>query len=552
MRSYDENIIDIYQESFRRHASQQALCQYATAESYTYLDLARHIARRHILFRLLEIKPGERIALCGGNSVGWVVDFMAIITYGATVVPILSDFTPADIVNIVNHSTSEMLFVDESIWRKLPADDVKVKAVFSIAGSELLQTSRPDFVASALAKVGKEYSRMYPHGFHSSDISYKAPDREAVMILNYTSGTTGFSKGVMLTGVNMAGNVIFGLNERVHYSGSRVLTFLPLAHAYGCTFDMLLPLAAGSVVTILGKTPTPTILLKALSEVRPNIILSVPLVFEKIYANRIEPMLKSGRMRVLMKIPGVSNLIYRKIRRKLVDALGGSFKEVIIGGASFNKQTEKFLRKIHFPYTVGFGMTECGPLISYTDWKEYKPTSAGKTLPIMESRVLSDDPERVPGELLVRGQNVMKGYFRNPEATEAVLDADGWLHTGDVGTRDADGTLYIRGRSKTMILSASGQNIYPEELEVRLNALPEVLESLVVDRKGKITALVYPDHDMLAKEKVDADRLPEVMERVRRDVNAQLAPYERIADIVVMNEEFKKTPKRSIKRFLYT
>lgn len=552
MRSYDENIIDIYQESFRRHASRQALSQYGTAESYTYLDLARHIAERHILFRLLEIKPGERIALCGGNSVGWVVDFMAIITYGATVVPILSDFTPADIVNIVNHSCSEMIFVDETIWRKLPAEDVNVKAVFSIAGTRLLKTSRPDFVAKALSKTGAEFSRMYPHGFRSEDISYKAPDRKEVMILNYTSGTTGFSKGVMLTGVNMAGNVVFGLNERVHYTGSRVLTFLPLAHAYGCTFDMLLPLAAGSVVTILGRTPTPTILLKALSEVRPNIILSVPLVFEKIYATRIEPTLKNRKMRLLMKIPGVSTLIYRKIRRRLVNALGGCFEEVIIGGASFNRQTEKFLRKIRFPYTVGFGMTECGPLISYTPWQKYKPTSAGRTLPIMESRVLSNDPEHVPGEILVRGQNVMKGYFHNPEATKAVLDADGWLHTGDVGTRDADGTLYIRGRSKTMILSASGQNIYPEELEARLNAMPEVLESLVVDRKGKITALVYPDHDMLSKENIDDAGIPEVMEKVRREVNAQLAPYERIAEIEVMHEEFRKTPKRSIKRFLYT
>lgn len=552
MHSYDENIIKIYQESFREHSAQTALCQYATPIAISYLELAERIARRHILFRRLEIKRGERIALCGGNSVDWVVDFMAIITYGATVVPILSDFIPADIVNIVNHSCSEMLFVDTSIWKKLPAEEVKVKAVFTLGDNKLRQSLRPEFVEEAIAGVEKEFESLYPEGFKPSDIKYDAPERDNVMIINYTSGTTGFSKGVMLTGVNMAGNVVFGLNERVHFSGSRVLTFLPLAHAYGCTFDMLLPLAAGSTITILGRTPTPTILLKAFSDVRPHIILSVPLVFEKIYATRIEPALKNPRMQRLMKIPGLSYLVYRKIRKRLIEALGGSFEEVIIGGASFNAQTEAFLRKIKFPYTVGFGMTECGPLISYTNWRRYKLTSAGKTLPIMESKVLSSDPEHIPGEILVRGQNVMKGYFRNPEATEAVLDADGWLHTGDVGTRDADGTLYIRGRCKTMILTASGQNIYPEELEARLNALPEVMESLVVERSGRLVALVYPDYEVFQKRSLAAEDAPRVMEEVRQEVNKQLAPYERIAAVEVMPEEFKKTPKRSIKRFLYS
>ncbi len=551
MYSYDDNIIKIYQENFRKHATQPALSQYTTGETLSYLDLAERIARRHILFRLLEIRPGERIALCGGNSVDWVVDFMAIITYGATVVPILSDFTPADVVNIVNHSCSEMLFVDGAIWKKLPAEEVNVKAVMTLTDNKLRQSLRPEFVEGAIAGVDKEFACLYPEGFKVSDISYEAPERENVMIINYTSGTTGFSKGVMLTGVNMAGNVVFGLNERVHYSGSRVLTFLPLAHAYGCTFDMLLPLAAGSTVTILGRTPTPTILLKAFSEVRPHIILSVPLVFEKIYASRIEPVLKKRSVRYLMMIPGLSHLIYRKIRGQLRKALGGCFEEVIIGGASFNAQTEAFLHKIRFPYTVGFGMTECGPLISYTNWRDYKVTSAGKTLPIMESKVESKDPQRMAGEIFVRGQNVMKGYFRNPEATEAVLDSEGWLNTGDVGTRDPDGTLYIRGRSKTMILTASGQNIYPEELEARLNALPEVMESLVVERSGRLVALVYPDYEIFRKLGIAAEKASDVMEEIRRNVNKQLAPYERISEIEVMPEEFQKTPKRSIKRFLY-
>lgn len=551
MRSYEENLINIYQESFREHAHMAALNQYQTDVKLTYLDLAERIARRHILFRLLEIKPGERIALCGGNSVDWVVDFMSVITYGAVVVPILSDFTPKDIVNIVNHSCSEMLYVDASVWKKLPADDVKVKAVFTIADDKLQQSIRQEFVEKGIASVDKEFKRLYPNGFTKDDIEYTAPDRESVMILNYTSGTTGFSKGVMLTGVNMAGNVVFGLNERVHYEGSRVLNFLPLAHAYGCTFDMLLPLAAGSTVTILGKTPTPTILLKAFAQVKPNLILSVPLVFEKIYDSRIEPMLKKPVIQLLTHLPGFSNLVYNKIRKSLNEALGGCFDEVIIGGASFNPKTEKFLHRIKFKYTVGYGMTECGPLISYTVWDKYKPTSVGKTLPIMESKVLSKDPERIPGEILVRGQDVMKGYFHNPEATEAVLDSDGWLHTGDMGTRDADGTLYIRGRCKTMILTASGQNIYPEELEARLNMIPLIAESLVVERDGKLVALVYPDVDGFKAHGLSLDRMGEIMGKLRKEVNSHLAPYERIADFEIQKEEFQKTPKRSIKRFLY-
>lgn len=552
MHSYEENIIEIYQQSFREHAFLPALETYSKGDTMSYLQLAERIARTHTLFRRLEIKPGERIALCGPNSVSWVVSFMAVITYGAVAVPILSDFTPADIVNIVNHSESEMLLIDGNIWKKLPEGKVKVKAVFRLEDGSLAETTRPEFVRKAIEGNEDAFRAAHPEGFRPEDISYTLPAREDIMIINYTSGTTGFSKGVMLTGVNMAGNVVFGLNAKIHFARSRVLTFLPLAHAYGCAFDMLLPLAAGSCVTILGKTPTPSILLKALAQVRPHIILSVPLVFEKIYAQRIEPLLKSKKIRRLMMIPGLSHFIYSKIRRSLTEALGGCFEEVIIGGASFNQQTEAFLRKIKFPYTVGFGMTECGPLISYTWWQDFKSSSAGKTLPIMESKVLSDDPEHKPGEILVRGQNVMKGYFRNPEATESVIDADGWLHTGDIGTRDADGTLYLRGRCKTMILTSSGQNIYPEELEARLNAQPAVMESLVIDRGGKVVALVYPDFEVIEKKGIPVTKLPDLMEQVRKKVNGEVAPYERIANIIIMPEEFKKTPKRSIKRYLYT
>lgn len=552
MHEYTDNLIDIYAATFRESAYTPALSLYGQPDDdISYIQLAERIARTHTLFRLLDIKPGERIAICGVNSPRWVVTFLAAITYGAVVVPILSDFTPADIVNIVNHSQSEMLLADDAIIKKLPLDDVQVKAVLRMSDASLVQSTREEFVRNAIESLDEEFDKTYPDGFSPDDIKYNAPDPEEVMIINYTSGTTGFSKGVMLTGRNMASNVVFGLNTRIHYPRSRVLTFLPLAHAYGCTFDMLLPLAAGSHVTILGRTPTPSILLKALGEVKPSVILSVPLVFEKIYTSRIEPMLKKPKIRRLLKIPGMSHFVYSKIRRGLVEALGGCFEQVIIGGAAFSPRTEEFLHKIKFPYTVGYGMTECGPLISYTPWREYIPTSAGRTLQVMESKVLSDDPQDKPGEVLVRGLNVMKGYYRNQEATDKVLDSDGWLHTGDIGTLSPDGTIFLRGRSKTMILTASGQNIYPEEIEARLGATQSVKECLVIEQGGRIVALIYPDYELLEKRGLPSSKLPDLMEQIRKKVNSELAPYEQIQKVVIMATEFQKTPKKSIKRYLY-
>ncbi len=330
------------------------------------------------------------------------------------------------------------------------------------------------------------------------------------------------------------------------------MAFLPLAHAYGCAFDMLTPLAVGSHITILGKTPSPRILLKALAEVRPNLVITVPLILEKIYKNQILPMISKGTMRWTLAVPFLHSLIYSKIRKKLIDAFGGEFEEVIVGGAPLNHEVEEFLHKIKFPFTVGYGMTECGPLISYTPWRKFIVGSSGKTLPIMESKIESEDPENIPGEICVRGTNVMKGYYNNPEATEAVLDKDGWLHTGDMGTRSSDGTLFLRGRSKTMILSASGQNIYPEEIEAKLNNMPFVAESLVVERDGKLVGLVYPDFETTDKFGITFNDMDSTMENVRQELNKIVAPYEQLSKIVLMPNEFEKTPKRSIKRFLYT
>lgn len=481
---------------------------------------------------------------------------MATLTYGAVIVPVLQDFNVQDAMHIINHSESVMLFTNESIFdnmefEKMPA----VKAVFSLDSRKVLaeHPSNSNVATKFLAKLHDRMRRTYPHGFTSADVEYPLIDEGTLAEINYTSGTTGFSKGVMLTLRNLGGNVRFGLQSKLHYRGSRNLSFLPLAHAYGCAFDMLTPLAAGTHITLLGKLPTPVILLKAFAQVKPNLIICVPLILEKIYRNKLRPILEKGTVRNLLRIPGVNKMIYRKIRSQLIEAFGGEFEEVIVGGAPLNHEVEQLLRRIGFPFTVGYGMTECGPLISYTPWQKFIPGSSGRTLPgIMESRIAdSADPATIPGEICVRGENVMIGYYKNPDATEAVLDAEGWLHTGDMGTISQDGTIFIRGRYKTMILSANGQNIYPEEIEAKLNNMSYVAESLVVERGKHLVALVYPDYEAMDRDKIPNEQLPEIMEQVRKDLNKAVAPYEQIDKIQLIANEFEKTPKRSIKRYLY-
>lgn len=554
MYRYPDNFIKLYEKSFRKNAELPAVSLYGRPGAKSYLHLAANVARSHVLFSELGLKRGDKIAIYAKDTDVWIEAFMSVITYGATVVPILPDFVAEDATNIINHCEACLLMTDDQRWKTLELKKMKhVECVLSLSRPELLAARDEKKVRRLLDELGDRFAEVYPQGFTAEDIHYPQVDNNSVVVLNYTSGTTGFSKGVMLTGWNLAGNVVFGLGKKLHYPRSRVLTFLPMAHAYGCTFDLLLPLAAGSHVTVLGRTPTPSILLKALQQVRPNILLSVPLVFEKIYRKKIEPLISTPKMQQLLSIPGVRTLVHRKLRSKLMNSLGGNLDQVIIGGAALGADTEEFLRLIKFPYTVGYGMTECGPLISYTHAKEYVPGSAGRTLPqIMESRVDSPDPMSVPGEILVRGQNVMAGYFKNEQATAEALDGEGWLHTGDMGTRMPDGTLFLRGRSKTMILSASGQNIYPEELEARINAMPFVSESLVVDRKGKLTALVFLDQEAMAERGVGPDKVPVLLDKLKAKVNSRLAAYERLADFEAVEKEFAKTPKRSIRRYLYS
>lgn len=548
-----KNFIKIYEKSFIENWDLPALSEFGKHSDSTYGSLAESIAKTHLLFESIGIKPGDKIALCGKDSAEWVKVYMATVTYGAIIVPILSDFNPLDITHIVNHSEALLLIISDYIWEHIEPDALlNVKGVISLDTKNVLHESSEVEMMRHIRLLKRRFNRKYPDGFTSHDIKYADRDNSEVVEINYTSGTTGFSKGVMLTGENLAGNVCFGMHSELHFRSSRCLAFLPLAHAYGCAFDMLTPLAVGSHITLLCKTPSPRVLLKALAEVRPNLVICVPLILEKIYKNQILPMISKGTMRWTLAVPFLDTLIYSKIRKKLIDAFGGEFEEVIVGGAPLNHEVEEFLYKIKFPFTVGYGMTECGPLISYSPWRKFILGSSGKTLPTMETKIESPDPENVPGEICVRGVNVMKGYFKNPEATSSVIDEDGWLHTGDMGTRTSDGTIFIRGRYKTMILSASGQNIYPEEIEAKLNNMPFVAESLVVDRDGKLVGLVYPDYEAIDKFGVSIGDMDSSMENVRKELNKIVAPYEQLSKIVLMPNEFEKTPKRSIKRFLYT
>lgn len=552
------HLLEIYAHSFRNNFDRPCLTDYSNGETITYGDFARRIARLHLLFRQAGIREGDKIALLGKNNINWVTVFIATITYGAVIVPILSEFNPRDAQHIINHSDSRLLFASDRIWEQLHFDALpNVMAAISLENRQLLAESPSGNDLSwvkLLRNLTRKFRSTYKRGFVAEDIDYPDLDPDHVALINYTSGTTGFSKGVMLTLGNLAGNVVFGIESRLHYTGSRALSFLPLAHAYGCAFDMLVPLAVGTHVTLFGAIPSPRLLLKALAEVRPSLIICVPLILEKIYKRQIVPMITRKAIRWALAVPFLDKAIYAKIRDKLIEAFGGEFEEVIVGGAPLNPEVESFLRQIKFPFTVGYGMTECGPLISYTPWRDFIGGSAGRALRgFMEARIDSPDQQNIPGEILVRGTNVMLGYYKNPEITDSTIDEEGWLHTGDMGTLGGpdNQTIFIRGRSKNMILTANGQNIYPEEIEAKLNNMPFVAESLVLERDGKLVALVFPDSEAADTHGLSDLELPEAMENTRREVNSLLAPYEALSAIELVPDEFVKTPKRSIKRFLY-
>lgn len=548
-----ENFIKIYEKSFQENWDLPALTDYVEQKTLTFADVAKEIARFHILFRECQIRRGDKIALIGRDCANWCVVYMAAVTYGAIIVPILPDFNPNDVHHIINHSESVFLFVSDRIWDTLEEEKIsEIRGVFSLTDFRCLHQRDGENIQKLLKELDSRFTEEYPNGFTRENIRYADLDNDKVVLLNYTSGTTGFSKGVMLTGNNLAGNVTYARTLDVLFRGERELCFLPLAHAYSCAFNFLVPMAFGAHVFLLGKLPSPKILLKAFEEVKPNLILTVPLILEKIYKKMIAPQLNKRTMKLAMSVPLLNDRIYAQINKKLTNALGGRFREVIVGGAAMNQEVADFLYKIKFPYTIGYGMTECGPLISYDNHKEYVPTSCGQILKgIMEVRIDSEDPYNKVGEIQVRGENVMKGYYKNEEATRNVFTDDGWLKIGDLGTIDVNKRIYIRGRSKTMILSSNGQNIYPEEIEAKLNNLPFVLESLVVEREGKLVGLVYPDYDTVDSTGIRHEDLPAIMEQNRKDLNKLLAPYEAVTSIILYPTEFEKTPKRSIKRYLY-
>ena len=557
----EANLIKMYEKSFRENREMSAVTDYFSGETYSYYGFAKEIAKLHLLFAEAGIQQGDKIALVGRNTPRWCVVYIATITYGAVIVPIMQTFTSADIAHIVNHSDSRLLFLTDSCWDGLDEDTLtNVEGVFSLTDYRVIYEREGDKLANFVGAMTENYRQHYPNGFTVEDIKYADVPNDALMVLSYTSGTTGYSKGVMLTVNNLTANVYYAVNKinatNKQYwfqKGRRTLAFLPLAHAFGCAFDFLAPLAAGGHITLLGKMPTPKVLVEAMQKVKPSLVCSVPLVLEKVYRKQIAPMLEKGPLSIAMKVPFVNEIVRMKIREKLLTAFGGNLEMFIVGGAPMNKETETFLKSIHFPIIVGYGMTECAPLICVTPQpEEYKLGSCGKYLSdFLDIRIESNDPQRVPGEILVKGEMVMQGYYKNQKDTEAVLEPDGWMHTGDMGILDPDGTVYIKGRCKTMILTDTGQNIYPEQIEDKLNNMPLVMESLVLENDGKLYGLVVPDFDHCEKEGIDRARLEEIMKENLKNLNDQVAAYERLISITIHIDEFEKTPKRSIKRYLY-
>ena len=556
-----ENLINIYEASFRENHTLPALTDYFKQESFTYLEMGAEIAKLHLLFDEAGIRQGDRIALIGRNNPRWCITYIATITYGAVIVPILQDFHANDVIHIINHSESRLLFLGDTFWDAIEADQIrKVEAVFSLTDLNAIYERRdPKKLTEFQKNRENHFRKAYPKGFGPEHIRFHKIPNDRMILLNYTSGTTGYSKGVMLSVNNLTGNVLFAkgaINTQTGTNyfqrGGRTLSFLPLAHAYGCAFDFLAPLAVGGHITLLGKIPTPKILIEAMQVVRPTIICCVPLILEKVYRKQVLPLLEKGPMSIAMKIPLLNTALRSVIRKKMMESFGGEVNIFIVGGAPMNMETEAFLMSIKFPITIGYGMTECAPLISFTPDNEFKAGSCGRFLSeFLQVKIDSPDPEHVAGEILVHGEHVMMGYYKNEEETRKVLDEKGWLHTGDIATMDPDGTLYIRGRSKTMILTGSGQNIYPEEIEDKLNNMYMVQESLVLEHNGRLTALVVPDFEQAELEGIDKEELPRIMENNLKELNKLLASYEQVASITVYPTEFEKTPKRSIKRYLY-
>ena len=548
--SNNQTFIGLYANSLRENWVHSALTDYKGV-SYTYGDVACKIAKLHLFYKMSGIKPGDHIALCGRNSSHWGISFLSIITYGAVAVPILHDFKADNVHHIVNDSDSRMFFVSDSNRSQLNFDEMpNIEALIRIEDFSLL-LNRNEKVGKAFADIDAEYDKVYPNGFTANDINYHEDTPEELAIINYTSGTSGFSKGVLIPYRALYNNMLFAKEALCMKPGMTMLSILPMAHMYGMAFEFLYQFSCGVQIFFLTRTPSPRIIFDAFSKVKPNIVVAVPLVIEKIIRKSVLPKLQQPFMKFAINIPIINNIIYGKIRKRMIKAFGGNIYEIIVGGAAFSPDIDALLHKMKFPYTVGYGATECAPIICYSDWKEVKVGSCGRPALNMEVKILSNDPENTPGEIIVRGPNVMLGYYKNEEATAQALDNEGWYHTGDLGVIDRNGFVFIKGRCKNMLLAANGQNIYPEEIEARLNELPFVGESLVIQEGEKFVGLVYPDSDAVQAADLDEAGVVAKMEEVRKMLNQQIPSYEHLSSIRIMSEEFEKTPKKSIKRYLY-
>lgn len=547
----EKSFIAFVEESIKKHWNLDALTDYKGA-TLQYKDVARKIEKLHILLAESGIKPGDKVAVCGRNSSHWGVAFLAILTYGAVAVPILHEFKADNIHNIVNHSESRLLFVGDVVWESLNEAEMPLLEGIILMTDFTLLVCRSKQLEYAREHLNELFGKKFPRNFRREHVSYRRDNPEELAVINYTSGTTSFSKGVMLPYRSLWANTQFAFDVLTLKPGDRIVSMLPMAHMYGLAFEFLYEVACGCHVFFLTRMPSPKIIFQAFADVKPHIVIAVPLIIEKIIKKNVLPKLETLKMKVLLKVPIINDKIKAAVREQMIQGFGGNFYEVIIGGAAFNQEVEKLLKSIDFPYTVGYGMTECGPIICYEDWKRFKLGSCGKAAPRMEVRIDSPDPQNIVGEILTRGDNVMLGYYKNPEATAQILDADGWLHTGDLGVMDEEGNVTIKGRSKNMLLGPSGQNIYPEEIEEKLNNLPFVAECIVIQQNdNKLVALIYPDFEDAYSQGMSDSDIEAAMEENRTTLNAELPAYSQISRIKIYPEEFEKTPKKSIKRFLY-
>ena len=540
----------LLENSFKKNWDRPALSNY-NQETLYYKDVARKIAELHLFFEACCIKPGDRIAVCSKNQVNWAVSYLAALTYGAVVVPILHEFQPSNVAHLVTHCEARILFIGDIIWPKLAEMEMPgVEVVVTLTDFKVVRSINPDAEAF-LAGIGDRMQARYPNGFGKDDLQYFVDQPEELALISYTSGTSGFSKGVMIPYRALVSNIQFACEAEPHMDcNSRMVSMLPSAHMYGMIFEFLFEMTIGAHVFFLTRLPSPNIILEAMSTVKPDTIISVPLVIEKIYKSKLLPFISKGRIKLMLNLPVLDKMVKNKIRDSLVQAFGGKFGEVIIGGAPFNREAEAFFKRINFPFTIGYGMTECAPIITYVHWDKTKLYSCGKAAPRMKIKIDSDDPKKIPGEVLVKGENVFLGYYKNEMATRESF-VDGWFRTGDMGVIDGDGYLYLKGRCKSMILGPSGQNIYPEEIESILNNMPYVVESLVIEDDYKMVALIYPDFEQAQEDGLDREQLQEKLTEGMQVANLELDQYCKLHHVEIVDQEFEKTPKRSIKRYLY-